>query len=485
MPASRQKSLGAYYTPDVVVRSLVRWAVRDESDRLLDPCCGDGRFLLEHPHAVGVENDPTAASIVHQRSPGCLLHEGEFFSWASQTQERFDCAAGNPPFIRYQRFAGTVRDDAIQLCRRHGAYFSSLTSSWAPFLVATGALLARGGRLAFVVPAEIGYATYARPLIEHLCRSFASVQVVAVREKLFPALSEDCWLLYCEGKGGSTQRIRMTTLDRFAYSARPPHSTRDVSLDEWRLWNCRLRPFLLPSDAREFYANCAAEKETVRLCDVAKVHIGYVTGDNSFFHLRPSEARFWGIPARHLQVAVRNGRALRSASISNQVVAGWRRNDEPVLLLRLQKGETLPPAVRDYLDSPAGAKARQSYKCRSREPWYVVPDVTVPDGFLSYMCGNGPSLVANEARCVGTNSVHVVHLTGGVGMASLRNSWDSPLTRLSCEIEGRALGGGMLKLEPREAGRILFSRRATTGRVELALLESAIETMRKWRHHAT
>ena len=57
-------------------------------------------------------------------------------------------------------------------------------------------------RLAFVVPAEIGHAPYAAPLLDHLAANFASVHVVAVREKFFPRLSEDCWLLFAGGAGG-------------------------------------------------------------------------------------------------------------------------------------------------------------------------------------------------------------------------------------------------------------------------------------------
>jgi hypothetical protein len=202
---SREKATGAYYTPDAVVRSLVSWAVRKTTDRLLDPSCGDGRFLSVHPRSVGVEQDVSACKIVHIRVPGSLIHQGDFFSWASRTQERFDCAAGNPPFIRYQRFAGFVRNAAQQLCERHGASFSSLSSSWAPFLVATASLLKPGGRMAFVVPAEIGHAPYAVPVLDYMTRRFERVQVIAVRRKLFPELSEDCWLLYADGFGGSAK----------------------------------------------------------------------------------------------------------------------------------------------------------------------------------------------------------------------------------------------------------------------------------------
>jgi len=55
-------------------------------------------------------------------------------------EERFECAAGNPPFIRYQTFKGAMRKRALAHSLTHGAQFSGLTSSWAPFLVSTATL---------------------------------------------------------------------------------------------------------------------------------------------------------------------------------------------------------------------------------------------------------------------------------------------------------------------------------------------------------
>lgn len=75
---------------------LVGWAVRDPTDRLLDPACGDGRFIAAHRNSVGIEQDDDAASVAMERAPGSLVYEGDFFGWAS-TIERFDCAVGNPP----------------------------------------------------------------------------------------------------------------------------------------------------------------------------------------------------------------------------------------------------------------------------------------------------------------------------------------------------------------------------------------------------
>lgn len=484
MEREQKKRRGAYYTPEHVVRSLVKWAARKPSDRLLDPACGDGRFLTPHTNSVGVEEDAEAARRVHERAPGSLIHQGDFFAWASRTQERFECAAGNPPFIRYQRFTGSVRREALSLCARHGARFTALTSSWAPFLVATATLLKRGGRMAFVVPAELGHAPYCRPLIEYLVGNFDDVRVIAVREKLFEELSEDCWLLAASGYGGSTKEISFCIESEFSFTPEPPRASRRVSLADWRSWNFRLRPFVMRREALELYRETLASPLTSRLNELAHVGIGYVTGDNTFFHLSPSHARTLGIPKSFLLPTVRSGRLLDSPSITAEKLKQWRDRDEPNFLLRIKTGDDMPSPVRKYLDSEEGRRAQRTYKCSHREPWYVVPDVRIPDGFLSYMTGSSPALVLNQVGCTGANSVHLVNVASRTPFTEIQRLWSRPFTALSCEIEGHPLGGGMLKLEPREAGHVALSRIPFDSPEETRLIEEGIQTLTRWRHCA-
>jgi len=339
--------------------------------------------------------------------------------------------------------------------------------------------------MAYVVPAEIGHAPYAAPVIEHLAARFERVQIVAVRKKLFPELSEDCWLLYAEGHTGATDHLLFSPLETFAFMPFPPASGQSirVGLGDWRAWGRHLRSFLLPAHARELYAGAAQSAGVTKLGDFAKVGIGYVTGANAFFHLRPSEAWQRRIPSWMLVPSVRNGRMLADGEITPHTIEDWRRRDDEMLLLRLRKGEELPRPVRTYLQTEEAKSASCSYKCRNRDPWYVVPDVTVHDAFLSYMSSDAPHLVANGAGCVGTNSVHVVHLKNRGGRAGLLRSWISPLTRLSCEIEVHALGGGLLKLEPREAAQVLLPSVSPSGsREDPAYLDGA-EVLKRWRHH--
>jgi adenine-specific DNA-methyltransferase len=165
-----------------------------------------------------------------------------------------------------------------------------------PFLAAAAGLLKAGGRLAFVVPSEIGHAPYAAPLLDYLVKRFALVQIVAIRKKLFPELSEDCWLLYADGFGGTTDHIRFTVQESFAPSASPPRRFLRVNVADWRaIWKRRLRPFLMQPDARDLYCEIAGRRQTRRFGELASVGIGYVSGANDFFHLRPSEAEKFDI----------------------------------------------------------------------------------------------------------------------------------------------------------------------------------------------
>jgi hypothetical protein len=115
VPEYSQKRSGAYFTPDDVTAALVAWACRAPTDRMVDPSCGDGQFLALHRNSVGIEQNPISAHRAITRAPSALVHEGDFFTWATETGERFECAAGNPPFLRYQTFKGNTRRLALDL----------------------------------------------------------------------------------------------------------------------------------------------------------------------------------------------------------------------------------------------------------------------------------------------------------------------------------------------------------------------------------
>jgi hypothetical protein len=274
-------------------------------------------------------------------------------------------------------------------------------------------------------------------------------------------------------------------MSHFRPSAKPPKRFETISVDEWRdIWRQRLRPYLICPEVRELYRLAAQHPKSIRLGDVAAVGIGYVSGSNDFFHLRPSIAEHWNIPPSNLHTTVRNGRVLPRGQLTKTTVDEWLRSDKPVLLLRLPKTSDVPSTVRRYLDTKEAQTARQAYKCRTRDPWYSVPDVQIPDFFLTYMSGLTPNLVFNAAGCTCANSVHSIRVRDRRAVKRLVQTWDMTFTQLSCELEGHALGGGMLKVEPKEAAQIMLPARELFPELVGPHIDEAIATMRSWRHYA-
>ncbi|HQZ34556.1 MAG TPA: N-6 DNA methylase [Ilumatobacteraceae bacterium] len=139
-PAARptRKELGAWYTPPALVAALVRETVFDGARTVLDPACGDGRFLRATclPEQTGVDID-ASAGFIHDDS----LHR----DW---DDEQFDIVIGNPPFLN-QLSRLTSRGGSSKF--GGGPYADAA----AEFLALAIRLARPGGRVGFVLPQSL------------------------------------------------------------------------------------------------------------------------------------------------------------------------------------------------------------------------------------------------------------------------------------------------------------------------------------------
>ena len=476
------KALGAYYTADAVAGFLVGWGIRSSEDSVLEPGFGGGVFLraaCERIRSLGgdaakqvtgveIDEEAHAHALDDLRQEFHLTRRGlrcrDFFEVEPGSLPA-DVVVGNPPFIRYQSFSGDVRRRALRRARSQGVELARLTSSWAPFLVHAASMVRPGGRLAMVAPFEIAHASYALPVLGFLAKTFGCVTLLTFSEKLFPNLNEDTLLVLAEGKGEGACRFAWRNLscasdlsDLMDGSARTPIDGVSV-LDHGSLCrgDRRLIEYLLPGNIRELYEQIRQSADVVPLGDLADVGIGYVTGANKYFHLSRQKAAELRIPERLLKPAVRRGRAFLGLRFTAEDWEAGLDSNDTGYLLHIEDDRRLPRAVREYLRNGENSGVHMAYKCRVRSPWYRVPHVRRPDAFLTYMSGVSPRLVANAAGAVAPNTLHLVQIreAAPVDAESLAVLWHNSLTSLSAEIVGHALGGGLLKMEPREAQRAL------------------------------
>jgi len=340
-----------------------------------------------------------------------------------------------------------------------------------------------------VVPVELAYATYARPVLEFLCRSFGKILLLCFSRRLFASLSEDTALLLADHRGGSFEGLRLAELPGIPSLAACEDPERDlpagVRVDASAVLRGdeRLLQYLLPSRCRDLYRQILKSVQVVALGDLAKVGIGYVTGDNDFFHLSKQVIDAYGLSQQYLRPAVCTGADLSGLRFTG---ADWWRlqqSGRSNSLLHIREGQSLSASLQAYLLQGVRRGVPTRYKCRVRKPWYRVPHVYEADGFLTYMSGREPRLVSNPAAAVAPNTLHVVQMLPGIshGIAALSAAWQTSLTAFSCEMEGHSLGGGMLKLEPKEARKVVVALAGLDNRVLESLSIELDEMMRGGR----
>lgn len=470
--AELRKSRGAFFTPDRIAEYVTRWAVRSLDDRVLEPSCGEAAFLLAAAQVraemaanqhrptssnmlVGVELHPASADSARElltvAGDPAEVRAGDFFDFDRAGQ--FDAVIGNPPYVRYQDFSGAARVAAREAALRGGVALTGLASSWAAFTVHAALQLKVGGRLGLVLPAELMTVNYAAEVRRFLMERFARVDVVLFTERVFPEVLEEVVLLLADGfDAGSAGHIAF-------YQAKNADELAEVSVA--RTWSPsvpgeRWAAALMPGDVLSTYSTLLADGGYTILHQWGETTLGMVTGNNRYFALSPARVAELGLAETDVvRLSPPGSRHLRGLSFTTSAMNELGAAGSATCLFR--PAEEPSAAARRYIEAGETSGVDRAYKCRVRKPWWLVPLVKPADLMLTYMNADTPRLTTNLAAAHHLNSVHGVYLHEGhraVGRQYLPLASLTTMTLLGAETVGRAYGGGMLKIEPREADRL-------------------------------
>lgn len=465
---SATKLRGAYYTPPALARWCVRWALARGARTVLEPGCGDGAFLealsAHRVSLTAIELDPLEASKARRKHAG--VETGDFFAWLDANEEdTFDAVVGNPPYIRYQYLDPEPREIAARLCARAGVPVSKLTNAWVPFVVLSLERLAPGGRLAMVIPAEVMHVHHADGLRRFLERNARTLSVVHLREMVFPGALQGVVLLLVEKGTASDPPCAPEIIEVEGVAALPAtfEAVRRPLRKSGRwMWS------LLEDDEAALLAR--ASEHTPSFKDLASVDIGIVTGCNEFFVTDRETVTKHGLE-RWVKPMLGKSEHVAGVRYTTKDHEKNERDGKRVCFVSLEAKTKLTAGLRDYLAQGEEQDLPARYKCRIREPWWAVPYVWRAPVSLLKRCHAHPRLVLNEAKSYSTDTAYRIVPKGEP--RDLVGSFLSSLTLLSCELEGRHYGGGVLELVPSEIERLLVALRPTSAR-ELALIDREV-----------
>ena len=475
-----RRRLGAYYTPHSAADYMADWIVRAEGEHILEPSFGDGIFLRaigQAAHAKklglvsisGIEINPLAQQQIDLSAQAASVNV-RCDDFLSVEPFKVHAAIGNPPYVRLRQLPDAQRSRAMQTAKTASRQEMDPSGSlWMPFVLHTMRFLEQRGRLAFVLPYEFTYVRYARPLWNALRKNFGSLTVLRTHERLFPELLQDVVILLADDYGARTDAVCYQAFEKVQdlLSAKPVVN-ETLAIDALLRGERVFISALLDKPLRHLLNTRIAEA-SVPARELVTFNIGYVSGDKTFFHPTKNQTQQYDIPASSLRPALTSGRAMKGVGLKTAALA-----KECADHLFLPDPAALTTGEQNYIALGAAQGVSQRYKCRVRDPWFVVPGVRVPDVVFSVF-SECPVLMVNDARLCASNSL----LCGyGVGERSenVAAAWYTSLTLLQCELEIHALGGGVMVMVPQEAGNIRLPRQVRACQEHLCRINNLLRS---------
>lgn len=467
----KRRSLGIYYTPSRIAELLVRWAIRDHTDTVLEPSFGGCALLdaaISRLRSLG-SAEPDRQLAGFDVDPEAFVHLTRILPHTAVRKRFIQCdflsakpgagcgfmsaVVSNPPFVSYHRMNSEQRAAVSAWRDLYAPDFPMTASLWAYFLTHAISFLAPGGRIAFVLPASSITSDYSKPILDLLGRTFERVALLRLNEQLFVDLGAEERAVIMLGEGYST-----SDPPRRVLNCKTVRSITELAsaVDEFRDGNQTLGG--LPTFDQGLQITLDTLRSQGNLCtigDVATVRIGEVVGDTSFFVKTADEWEELGVGPAHLVPILTRTRQVSGIRMNP---CDLTRSKSAVPLLLRSNGTRLTKHVAQYLAGYPDDVRAANCTFGKRDPWYRVSYDSGANAFIGSLSHYAPRVVLNTLKVSCANGLY--KLTAAKGVYKWRDGFAaaalSTVTQLSAELLARARGAGALKLEPRDVTRLLL-----------------------------
>ena len=493
---SKQKLRGGYYTPLDLAAYITRWVQEKRPKAILEPSCGDGVFAQALGEIgfrgqlsfTGFEVLREEAAKAESRCHAVLglsssIHVEDFLGWAinqiAAGHSRFDAVVGNPPFIRYQYLPEDSQLKAQTIFRLLHLPFTKHTNAWVPFVLASIAVLKPGGRLGMILPSEIIHVAHPQSLRTYLGSTCSRLLIIDPEEIWFENTLQGAVILLAEKKRTRTDHsdglgiVKVT--GKSFLGGDPSDLFNDTARLNGKTVEGKWTRALLTARERRLIDDLSQRSEVHRFGKIADVDVGIVTGANKFFLVDDETVKRYELQkythpmfgrSEHCPGVIYDDRQHKeNARLGNPTNFVWLKDDESLLSKK----------VLNYVHLGIEGNLHTRYKCRIREPWYLVPSVYSTEIGMLKRAHNTPRLIYNKLGAYTTDTAYRIKAKA-CNSQTLVYSFLNALTALSAELEGRYYGGGVLELVPSEIEKLLIPLPQSV-HPELRKLDTAIREM--------
>ena len=450
-PAPRDK----IWTPHWVAMPMAEYVLADHPAHILDPAVGNGALLKAAKTIAeqagfsltcyGTEIDPDILSQAGLSDD--LIALADFLSYPFQNT--FSAIIANPPYIRHHYLAPEAKSRLQKLAHQiTGNQLDGRAGLHVYFLIRALSLLSDGGRLAFIVPADVCEGKFANRLWRWITTHFALEAIVtfAPSASPFPQADVNPVILLIRNTHPSDTFYWAKCICAKPWSARQwltEHAGDDLIVTRRSLAEGVATGLSRPPSSclGRFY----------RLVDFCRVVRGVASGANDFFFLAKARAAQIGIPEDYLVPAIVRTRDISGDEITTETIAALDRRGRPTSLLSIHPNAHLPPPILAYLRSGERQGLPQRPLIAQRKPWYKTETRTPPPLLFAYLGRRRPRFIRNRAGVVPSSSFLCVYPNFSYEnyIDTLWHILNHPNVLANIPLVAKTYGGGALKVEPR------------------------------------
>ncbi|MEX1995480.1 MAG: class I SAM-dependent methyltransferase [Candidatus Saccharimonadales bacterium] len=454
------RSKGQFWTPEWVADAMVSYIYTPSKDEVFDPGTGKGIFYTslkkidKTKKFYGTDIDEEIINKAKEEKiydKNSKIEIRDFI--LNPPTKKFSAIVANPPYIRHHSLTSEQKREFKSISLKAiGSTLDGRAGLHIYFLIQALGLLEKGGRLAYIMPADTCEGVFAKKLWAWITKEFCLEGVITFDSKAtpFPGVDTNAiiflikndkpllnikWIKVLEESNSLFKYVKSGFTDK-----KPDLLVYDRDLGE------ALTTGLSRSQRK-------VNKSDFILSDFATVMRGIATGSNEFFFLTSIQAEGLGIPDNFLISAVGRTRDTEGELLTHNSLDALERRGRPTRLF-FPNGhllEDMPMTVRKYIAEGEKQGLPQKALISTRSPWYKMEVRKIPSFFFAYLGRRNARFIKNEAGAVPLTGFLCIypHSEEKEYIEKLWQVLQDPDTVNNLKWVGKSYGGGAIKVEPR------------------------------------
>jgi len=513
IPDVERHRLGQYYTPPPIVELITEMCIKSPNDKVLDPACGSGSFLVKSYHKLkdlkkrenpfaedsklheeilnqlyGIDINPFPAQLssinlavrnlkVTGRNINLIV--SDFFKVKPSTvilPREFEVVVTNPPYTRQEEmeYKDKIREEALTYSDGTKIDISAQAGIYAYFFTHSAKFLKDTGRMGYITSNTWLDVSFGEGLKQFFLDHFKIIAIVEFDSAVFGTALVNTCVSILEKEEDAKKRLE--NIVKFVRLKKAMEIGKIIDMvlsldknyeDEQIKSVIKSQESLQPKErwgkylrAPTIYFKIANQPKMSLLGEKAKIRRGITTGSNDFFILDKEKIKLWDIEPQFIEMVISSFRGI------NRIELTFKDVSEYILMLHEPKENLKGKNVLKYLEygenlqitTKRGTRVTAEVikgvhnlrTCKGRKLWYNLGERKKAPILFPYLTWERTPFIWNKAKAHAIDVFHEIYPYSEKELACLLGLLNSSLISFLLEVHGRSYGGGVLKIQTYE-----------------------------------